>query len=118
MVAMPKGDFLGEFEIYVLLAIKRLGDEAYGIGIRHAIEKRTGRDTAIGAVYATLARLEEKGLVRHAMSTPQPVAGGRGRKCFHLTPAGERGLSHSTTMLARMMTMNEPAVTSAKSRAR
>lgn len=101
---MPKGDFLGEFEIYVLLAAKRLGDEAYGIAIRRAIEARTGRETAIGAVYATLARLEEKGLVRSAVSAPQPVAGGRGRKCFRLTPAGERGLAHSTTMLARMMT--------------
>jgi len=101
---MPKGEFLGEFEIYVLLAIKRLGDEAYGIAIRRAIESRTGRETAIGAVYATLARLEEKSLVRYAVSAPQPVAGGRARKCYRLTPAGERGLSHSTTMLTRMMT--------------
>lgn len=113
---MPKGEFLGEFEIYVLLAVKRLGDDAYGIGIRHAIEQRTGRETAIGAVYATLARLEEKSLVRHALSAPQPVAGGRGRKCYHLTPAGERALSHSTTMLARMM--SDAAVVPAKGRAR
>jgi len=101
---MPKGEFLGEFEIYVLLAVKRLADEAYGIAIRRAIESRTGRETAIGAVYATLGRLEDKGLVRYAVSQPQPVAGGRARKCYTLTPAGERGLSHSTKMLTRMMT--------------
>jgi PadR family transcriptional regulator PadR len=113
---MPKGDFLGEFEIYVLLAVKKLGDAGYGIGIRHAIEDRTGRETAIGAVYATLARLEEKGLIRAAVSDPQPVAGGRARKCFRLTPAGERGLAHSTTMLTRMM--SDASAAPAKGRAR
>jgi DNA-binding PadR family transcriptional regulator len=100
---VPKGEFLGEFEIYVLLAIKRLGDEAYGIAIRKAIESRTGRETAIGAVYATLSRLEDKSLVRFAVTAPQPVAGGRARKCYRLTPLGERALAHSTQMLTRMM---------------
>jgi DNA-binding PadR family transcriptional regulator len=108
---MPKGEFLGEFEIYVLLAIKRLSDEAYGIAIRSAIETRTGRETAIGAVYATLARLEDKGLIRFTVSEPQPVAGGRARKCYRLTPAGERGLAHSTKMLTRMMADAGAAVT-------
>ena len=100
---MPKGDFLGEFELYVMLALARLGEEAYGIAIRRAIAERTGRDVAIGAVYATLARLEEKGLVRHQLSEPMPIQGGRAKKCFTLTAAGERALSHSTAMLARMM---------------
>jgi DNA-binding PadR family transcriptional regulator len=113
---VPKGDFLGEFEIYVLLALSRLEDDAYGIGIRRAIESRTGRETAIGAVYATLARLEEKGLVRHTVSDPQPVAGGRARKCYRLTPAGSRGLAHSTTMLTRMMTDAAAAASKAKTR--
>ncbi len=113
---MPKGEFLGEFEIYVLLAVKRSGDEAYGIGIRRAIESRTGRETAIGAVYATLTRLEEKGLIRSGLSEPQPVAGGRARKCYRLTPAGERGLAHSTAMLTRMM--SDAAAAPAKGRAR
>lgn len=100
---MPKGEFLGEFEIYVMLAVSGLGSEAYGIGIRRAIEERTHRDVAIGAVYATLGRLEDKGLVTHSVSAPQPVPGGRSRKYFRLTPAGERGLEHSTSMLSRMM---------------
>jgi DNA-binding PadR family transcriptional regulator len=100
---MAKGDFLGEFEIYVLLALTQLEDGAYGNAIRRAIEARTGREIAVGAVYATLGRLEDKGLVRFTLSTPDPVPGGRARKCFQLTAAGSRALRHSTTMLVRMM---------------
>jgi DNA-binding PadR family transcriptional regulator len=86
-----------------MLALAQLGPDAYGVSIRQAIDRRTGRDVAIGAVYATLARLETKGLVTHALSEPQPVQGGRARKCFRLTAPGERALSHATRMLARMM---------------
>jgi DNA-binding PadR family transcriptional regulator len=100
---MPKGDFLGEFEIYVMLALAQLAPEAYGVAIRQEITRRTGREVAIGAVYATLSRLEEKKLVRHTLSDPLPVQGGRTRKHFTLTPAGERALAHATAMLARMM---------------
>ena len=100
---MPKGDFLGEFELFVLLALVHLGEDAYGVTIRQEIERRTDRAVAIGAVYATLARLQDKGLVRHAISEPQPIQGGRARKCFTLTAAGDRALAHTTGMLARMM---------------
>ena len=100
---MAKGDFIGEFELYVVLALVHLGDDAYGVTIRREIEARTGRTVAIGAVYATLSRLEEKGLVRFRVSDPQPVQGGRARKYFSLTGAGTRALRHSTAMLARMM---------------
>jgi len=100
---MAKGDLLGEFELYVMLALAHLGSEAYGAAIRREIAQRTGRDAVIGAVYATLARLEAKHLVRHALSDPVPVPGGRARKCFRLTPAGERALAESTSMLGRMM---------------
>jgi DNA-binding PadR family transcriptional regulator len=100
---MPKGDFIGEFELYVLLAIAHLGDEAYGVAIRQEIADRTGRDTTFGAVYATLGRLSEKGLTQFSLSDPQPVSGGRARKHFRLTPHGNRALRHSTTMLARML---------------
>jgi PadR family transcriptional regulator PadR len=100
---MAKGDFVGEFELYVMLALAHQGDDAYGVSIRREIETRTGRTVAIGAIYATLARLEEKGLVRFRVSDPQPVQGGRARKYFSLTGAGDRALRHSTAMLARMM---------------
>jgi len=100
---MAKGDFVGEFELYVMLALAHLGDEAYGVTIRREIESRTGRTVAIGAVYATLARLQDKGLVRFHLSDPQPVQGGRARKYFTLTRSGLGALRHSTSMLGRMI---------------
>jgi DNA-binding PadR family transcriptional regulator len=100
---MPKGDFVGEFELYVMLAISHLKAGAYGIAIRREIEQRTGREIAIGAVYATLGRLGDKGLVQFDLSDPAPVPGGRARKYYQLTTDGARALAHSTTMLERMM---------------
>ncbi|MEP6914500.1 MAG: helix-turn-helix transcriptional regulator [Acidobacteriota bacterium] len=100
---MAKGDFLGEFEVYVMLALAHLGADAYGVTIRREIERRTSRTIAIGAVYATLARLDEKGLVQFRLSAPQPIQGGRARKHFSLTEPGARALRHSTAMLGRMM---------------
>src|SRR3954464_12509398 len=99
---MPKGDYVGEFELYVMLALAHLGEEAYGVTIRREIEARTSRTVAIGAVYATLSRLEQKGFVHFRISDPLPVQGGRARKYYNLTGAGARALRHSTRMLARM----------------
>jgi DNA-binding PadR family transcriptional regulator len=106
---MAKGDWLGEFELCVLLAVAQLGDEAYGMRVRQQIEGRTGRGVAIGAVYATLARLEEQRLVSARLGDPQPVRGGRARKCFRLTPTGDRALAAATGMLKRMMAGWRPA---------
>ena len=100
---MPKGDFLAEFELYLMLALGRLRDDAYGVTLRREIEERTGRPVSIGAVYATLKRLEDKGYVRHSISDPLPVQGGRSRKYFRLTADGDRVLRHSATMMARML---------------
>ncbi len=99
---MP-GKFLAEFELYVMLAMAQLGENAYGASIRKEIQKRTGRPVSIGALYATLARLGEKGLVAFEISDPQPVQGGRARKHCQLTPEGEEALQHSAAMLGRMM---------------
>jgi len=95
--------FLAEFELYVMLAVARLGDDAYGARIRQEIRQRTGRPVSIGAVYATLGRLNDKDLVRFQVSDPRPVPGGRSRKHVLLTPAGEAALQHSAGMMARMM---------------
>lgn len=100
---MSKGDWLGEFEICVLLAVAQLDHEAYGLRVRQQIEAVTGRPTAIGAVYNTLARLKEKGLLRTHIDAPRAVQGGRMRTCFHLTAAGTRALQVSTSVLLRMM---------------
>ena len=101
--AMPKGDHLGEFELYVLAALLRLGDDAYGVTIRQEIEGRTGRPASIGAVYATLGRLADKGLVTFWISDPLPVPGGRARKHARVTPAGRRALRTSTRALASLL---------------
>lgn len=83
---------LGEFEQLVLLAVLRLGSEAYGATIRREIERRTERELSISAVYTTLQRLEQKGLVRSRMGEPLPERGGRRRKYIELRPAGARAL--------------------------
>jgi DNA-binding PadR family transcriptional regulator len=99
----PKRQFLAEFELYVMLAVVRLAPEAYGAAIRREIECRTGRSVSIGALYATLGRLEDKGLLVHRASHPLPVKGGRSRKYYEATPAGETVLTHSAVALNRMM---------------
>jgi DNA-binding PadR family transcriptional regulator len=76
---MPKGEALGEFEYLVMLAVVRLGANAYGMRVRQEIAERTGRDVTIGAVYATLERLTEKGLLTASMSDPTPERGGRAK---------------------------------------
>ncbi len=79
---------LGEFEHVVLVAILRLGEDAYAIPIREEIEKRTGRSVARGALYTALERLEGKRCLRSRMSAPLPERGGRSRRYFVVTPAG------------------------------
>ncbi len=86
-----------------MLAVARLGDDAYGVTIRREIEQRSGRPVSIGAVYATLGRLADKGLVAFKESEPRPVQGGRSRKYFRLTAEGKKSLAHSARMLERMM---------------
>ena len=83
---------LGEFEQLVLIAIVRLGDDAYGATIRREIEDRTARRLSIGAVYTTLDRLEQKGCVRSWIGAPTAQRGGRRRKYFVLQPPGARAL--------------------------
>lgn len=83
---------LGSLELTVLLAVARLGDDAYGLAIRRDLAVRTGRDHSVGAIYTTLGRLEAKRLVASRMTEPLPVRGGRARREFRLTGAGQRAL--------------------------
>lgn len=100
---MPKGDSLGEFEQIVMLAILRLREEAYGMTVRREIEERTGRECAIGAVYATLDRLESKRLVRSREVAAGEDRGGRPRRIYQVTTAGEKALDQTRKALASMM---------------
>jgi DNA-binding PadR family transcriptional regulator len=94
---------LGELELLVMLALLRLGDDAYGVSIRQEIERRAGHDVAIGAIYATLARLEEKRFVSSWLSDPLPMRGGRARKHWKLTALGERALKSAASSLVGML---------------
>jgi DNA-binding PadR family transcriptional regulator len=100
---MPRGAHLGEFELHVLAALVRLGDEAYGVSVRDDIVERTGRRVSIGAVYASLGRLADKGYVAFWFSDPLPMRGGRARKHAQITAAGQRALRDATRTLAAML---------------
>ena len=93
---------LGEFEQLVLLAVLHCGDEAQGMAVRRELQERARRDAAIGAVYATLDRMDEKGLVTSAWSEGGAERGGRARRTYTVTAAGRRALKRATDTLARM----------------
>jgi len=77
---------LGEFEHIVLLAVLRLGDEAYAVAIRDEIQRCTGRDVSRGAIYITLDRLETKGYLSSRFGDPTPERGGRAKRFYALRP--------------------------------
>ena len=95
-------DYLGEFEHLILLALARLGDEAYGVTIRQTLIERTSRRPSFGAVYSTLRRMEEKGLVRSFIGEPEAVRGGRGKKHVVLTARGRAALRDAHASVVRM----------------
>jgi DNA-binding PadR family transcriptional regulator len=98
---MPR-DHLGDFEQIVLLAVLRLGEDAYGVPVRREIEKRTGRSLTVGALYRTFDRLEEKGYLTSRFSDPTPERGGRSKRYFRLQPAALESLRASRTALSAM----------------
>jgi len=99
---MPDRDYLGEFEHIVLLALLRLEDRAYGVTVRQEIEFRTDREVSIGAVYATLDRLETKGYVRSRHGDPTPERGGRSKRFFRVTPKGVAAVNRTQLALLNM----------------
>lgn len=100
---MPKGEALGEFEYLVVLAVLRLEADAYGMRVRQEIAARTGRDVTIGAVYATLERLLDKGLLTASMSDPTPERGGRAKRSFSLTGAGREAANRAFQDMSAML---------------
>jgi DNA-binding PadR family transcriptional regulator len=99
---MDDRDFLGEFEHLVLLAVARLQPGGYGTSLRQEIEARTGRAVSVGALYATLDRLERKGWVRSEVGEPTAERGGRAKRQFTLAAAGARVLHDSRARLDAM----------------
>ena len=93
---------LGSLEHIVLLAVMRLGENAYGISIRREIESASGRDLSVGAIYATLVRLEEKGFVRSYAGEPTAERGGRAKRYFRMTAKGTGALRNTHEILRKM----------------
>jgi PadR family transcriptional regulator PadR len=83
---------LGTLELAVMLAVVRLGHDAYGLAVRDDVSTRIRHDYSVGAVYTTLHRLEGKGLVTSSLTEPLSVRGGRARRQFTITAAGRRAL--------------------------
>ena len=93
---------LGELELAVLVFAARLGDGAYGLRIRREVSALRRHDYSVGAVYTTLSRLEEKGLVDSWMAAPLPVRGGRSRRQYRITALGESTLREAAKLAARL----------------
>jgi DNA-binding PadR family transcriptional regulator len=105
---------LGEFEQMVLLAILHLGDGVYGVPIVDEIQRRTGRTVAPAAVYITLRRLEQKGLLTSWMSDSTPERGGKPRRSVKITAAGLDSLRESRKMLDSMWKGLDPKLRGAQ----
>ena len=98
-------DTLGEFELLVLLACLRLGDdEAYAVSIVDDIRTRTGRSLHRAAVYVTIQRLEAKGLISTRLGRPTAERGGKARRLVHVEAAGKAAVRASRDAFQRMWT--------------
>lgn len=99
---MSGRDYLGEFEHVVLLALLRLDERAYGVTVRGEIQARIKREVSIGAVYATLDRLQTKGYVKSFHGDPTPERGGRSKRFFRVTAKGMAAVSRTHRALDMM----------------
>ncbi len=100
---MSKPDSLGQFEQLVLAAILARRDDAYGVSIHSKVQELAHpKSVSLGAVYVTLDRLEDKGLVSSWLSEPTSERGGRAKRCYRLEAVGERALQESAVTAKRM----------------
>jgi DNA-binding PadR family transcriptional regulator len=93
---------LGPLEHIVLLAVMRLGEEAYGVAVRREIESTIGRNVSVGAAYATLVRLESKGFVRSSEGEATAERGGRAKRYFRVTADGKAALRNTREIIEKM----------------
>lgn len=99
---MTDRSYLGEFELMILLAIIRLGDEAYGVPISRELETQRGRSVSVGSVYAALERLEGKGLVVSNLGDPTPERGGKAKRYFRITKEGLQQVRETRRVLQKL----------------
>lgn len=101
---MARRDTVGGFELHVLLAVMRLGEEAYGVPIADTIEAASGREVAAGSIYVTLDRLESKGFVTSRLGDSTPERGGRAKTYFRITGKGVRAVRQAQRTLVALWT--------------
>jgi PadR family transcriptional regulator, regulatory protein PadR len=101
---MRRGDIVGALEHVVLLALMRLNGVAHGMLLRREIEVCTGRDISIGAVYATLERLERKGFVSSFIGEATAVRGGRAKRMFQIEAQGKQAVQISSETIRNLQT--------------
>jgi len=100
---MAKPDSIGQFEQLVLTAVLALRDDAYGVTIHDKVgQLARPKAVSLGAVYVTLDRLEDKGMVSSRLSDPTPERGGRAKRCYRLEALGERALEESAVTAKRI----------------
>jgi PadR family transcriptional regulator len=99
---MRKRNYIGTFELMAMLAVMRLGKDAYGVPIFREIEQECGREVALGSIYAALERLEEKGFVASELGESTPERGGRAKKYFRITSKGLREVRETQRVLNKL----------------
>jgi DNA-binding PadR family transcriptional regulator len=109
MSSPSRAESLGDLEELVLLAVGRLGEDAYGAALRRELRDRAARDVSVATIYVTLVRLEEKGLVASRLGEPTAVRGGKAKRIFALTPPGALALRASRAVRERMWEGLEPS---------
>jgi PadR family transcriptional regulator, regulatory protein PadR len=95
---------LTDFELMILLAILRIGEEAYGVRIAEEIGRIAQRTVLLGAAYAALERLERNELVTSSVGDPTPERGGRAKRFYEVTPRGLRAVKQTQDALVALWT--------------
>jgi PadR family transcriptional regulator, regulatory protein PadR len=99
---MSRRAFLSDFELMVLVAVLRVGEDAYGLAITQEIEEVTGRPVTVAGIYAALQRLENKGLVSSALGEPTAIRGGRAKRFFRVTAQGMKEAREARRVLTAL----------------
>ena len=99
---MAEREYLGEFELMIMLAVVHLGDEAYGVPICRDLETHRKREVSVSSVYAALDRLEAKGLIASRLGDATPERGGRAKRYFRVTQQGHTALAESRRLLTTL----------------
>lgn len=99
---MATPPILSNFELMVMLAIIRIGDDAYGVSISNEIEETTGSEVLLGSVYDALTRLQEKGLIASTLGEATPERGGRAKRHFRTTARGLRLVRDTQQSLVKL----------------